>query len=226
MTAKPKDAFLRLLREWFTVFLPRQRAASPNTIESARRTWNMLLRHIAETRHVNAEAITFAMLDRAAVAGFLDHMKTKKRWTAATYNQRLACIRSFFKYVATAEPILACHLADLAGIPPMRGPASKPVAHMSQTAVTALLAQPDPTTRAGLRDQFFMILMYDTAARDAEMLAMDVGDLDPKRLTVDLLGKGRKPRRIPITRETEVDPLTRTLWLVGFGFLEQPTLIG
>jgi Site-specific recombinase XerC len=47
-----------------------------------------------------------------------------------------------------------------------------------------------------------MILMYDLAARDAEMLAMNLADIDTRRLTVDLLGKGSKPRRLPITNET------------------------
>ncbi len=33
---------------------------------------------------------------------------------------------------------------------------------MSETAVKALLEQPDTKTRRGVRDQFFMILMYDS----------------------------------------------------------------
>ena len=44
----PTDSFYRHLREWFTVFLPRQRGASPHTITSCRHTWNMLLAHLAE----------------------------------------------------------------------------------------------------------------------------------------------------------------------------------
>ena len=47
-----------------------------------------------------------------------------------------------------------------------------------------------------------MILMYDLAARDAEMLALNLADIDTRRLTADLLGKGSKPRRLPITTET------------------------
>src|SRR2546430_11423960 len=73
---------------------------------------------------------------------------------------------------------------------------------MTTDAVTALLAAPDPGTRLGLRDQFFMILMYDLAARDAEMLALNLADIDTRRLTADLPGKGSKPRRLPITSET------------------------
>ena len=124
--SKPADSFLKHLRDWFTVFLPRQRAASPNTIESARRAWNMLLRHVCDTRRIPVDKITFPMLDRACITGFLEQTRAERNWTAATYNQRLACIRSFFKYAATAEPTLAFHLADLAGIPLMKAPTANP----------------------------------------------------------------------------------------------------
>lgn len=196
------DSFYRHLREWFTVFLPRQRGASPHTIASCRHTWNMLLAYLAESRQVPLDRITFTILDRACVLGFLEHMRTTRGWTATTYNQRLACIRSFFRYAATAEPTLAMHLAELNGIPALKAPATPTVRHLTTTAITALLATPDPGTRIGARDQFFMILMYDLAARDAEMLALTLGDIDTKRLTVELIGKGSKPRRLPITTET------------------------
>jgi site-specific recombinase XerD len=196
------DAFYRNLREWFTAFLPRQRGAAGNTITSCRQTWNMLLGYVAEHHHVRVEKVTFAMVDRATVTGFLDQMQAARSWTASTRNQRLACIRSFFTYAAAAEPALAIYLADLAAIPRLNGSAPALVKYMSTDAVTALLAAPDPGTRLGLRDQFFMILMYDLAARDAEMLALNVADIDTRRLTADLLGKGSKPRRLPITSET------------------------
>jgi len=196
------DGFYRHLREWFTAFLPRQRGAAGNTITSCRHTWNMLLGYAAGHHHVAVEKVTFTMLDRATVTGFLDHMQAARSWTASTRNQRLACIRSFFTYAAAAEPALAIYLADLAAIPRLNGPAAAPVKYMTTDAVTALLAAPDPGTRLGLRDQFFMILMYDLAARDAEMLALTLAGIDARRLTADLPGKGSKPRRLPITSET------------------------
>ena len=196
------DGLYRHLREWFTAFLPRQRGAAENTITSCRHTWNMLLGYAAGHHHLAVEKLTFTMIDRATVIAFLDHMQTARSWTASTRNQRLACIRSFFTYAAAAEPSLAIYLADLTTIPRLNGPAAAPVKYMTTDAVTALLAAPDPGTRRGLRDQFFMILMYDLAARDAEMLGLTLGDIDARRLTADLLGKGSKPRRLPITSET------------------------
>jgi len=196
------DGFYRHLREWFTAFLPRQRGAADNTIASCRHTWNMLLGYVARHHHVAVENVTFAMIDRTTVTGFLDHTQAARSWTASTRNQRLACIRSFFTYAAAAEPTLAIYLADLAAIPRLNGSTAAPVKYMTTDAATALLAAPDPGTRLGLRDQFFMILMYDLAARDAEMLSLTLADIDASRLTADLLGKGSKPRRLPITSET------------------------
>jgi integrase/recombinase XerD len=193
------DGFYRHLREWFTAFLPRQRGAAESTITSCRQTWNMLLGYVAEHHHIGVEKVTFTMVDRATVTGFLQHMRDTKSWTPSTYNQRLACIRSFFIYAAAAEPTLTIYLADLAAIPRLKAPAAAPVKYMSTDAVTALLAAPDPGTRIGLRDQFFMILMYDLAARDAEMLALNLADIDTKRLTVDLLGKGCRVARRDLT---------------------------
>jgi site-specific recombinase XerD len=196
------DGFYRHLREWFTAFLPRQRGASGSTITSCRHTWNMLLGYVVGHHHVAVEKVTFAMVDRSTVTAFLDHMQATKSWTASTRNQRLACVRSFFTFAAAAEPSLAIYLADLAAIPRLNGPVASPVKYMTTDAVTALLIAPDPGTRIGLRDQFFMILMYDLAARDAEMLALSLADIDTKRLTADLIGKGSKPRRLPITGDT------------------------
>jgi hypothetical protein len=88
------DGFYRHLREWFTAFLPRQRGATGNTITSCRQTWNMLLGYVANYHHVAVEKVTFAMVDRATVTGFLDHIQAAKSWTVSTRNQRLACIRS------------------------------------------------------------------------------------------------------------------------------------
>ena len=161
----------------------------------------MLLGYAAGHHRVAVEKVTFAMIDRATVTGFLDHMQAARSWTAPTRNQRLACIRSFFTYAAAAEPSLAIYLADLAAVPRLNGPAAAPVKYMTTDAVTALLAAPDPGTRLGLRDQF-VVLMYDLAARDAEMLALTLGGVDTRRLTADLLRKGSKPRRLPITTET------------------------
>ena len=138
------DGFYRHLREWFTVFLPRQRGAAENTITSCRQTWNMLLGYVAEHHHIGVEKVTFTMVDRVTVTGFLEHMRATKSWTPSTYNQRLACIRSFFIYAAAAEPTLTIYLADLAAIPRLKAPAAAPVKYMSTRRGHGAARRPGP----------------------------------------------------------------------------------
>lgn len=79
--------------------------------------------------------------------------------------------------------------------------AGEPVAFLSEKAMEVLLRQPDDITRIGLRDMCFMVTMYDTAARDCEMLNLRLNSLDlnegcPK---VRLEGKGNKGNIILLT---------------------------
>jgi site-specific recombinase XerC len=71
---------------------------------------------------------------------------------------------------------------------------------LTETALQTLLQQPDTTTTAGRRNQVFMILMYDSAARCSELTSLRVRDLrlDTTHPVVYLHGKGDKTRIVPL----------------------------
>jgi integrase/recombinase XerC len=50
------------------------------------------------------------------------------------------------------------------------------------------------------RDRALMELLYSSGLRLAELVGLDLGDLDLKDRTVRLLGKGRKSRIVPVGR--------------------------
>jgi site-specific recombinase XerD len=203
MKKKQSDRILPYLRDFFTVYLPKQRNCSPHTITACRQAWNMLLKHICASSNKRLEDLVFADLGRAAVTGFLDEMEKAKDWIPSTRNHRLGCIRSFFKFAASLEPVLAIYLEDLKGIPLKKSAdTSRVMEFMSQEAMGAVLRQPDISTKMGIRDVFFMALMYDAAARDCEMLSMRFCDIDPEKRTVYLFGKGSKSRLVPVSEET------------------------
>ena len=93
------------------------------------------------------------------------------------------------------------HLA-LKKIPQKKTVAAGPK-FMSEAAVKVLLEQPDTSTAKGLRDRFFMILMYDTAARVGEILALRIKDIHSGATpTATLHGKGAKVRTVPLMKKT------------------------
>jgi len=185
------------------VFLPNQSGSSPHTVLAAKQVWDMLLNYICVTTGKKAETLTFAELDYASVMGFLDAKEKEKGWTPKTRNHRLGVIRSFFRYVSGIEPTLSYYLEALKKIP-LKKMQNKTfiLEYMSEDTVKAMLGRPGTSTKMGIRDTFFMSLMYDTAARDSELLSMHFHNLDPVNKTAYLLGKGNKPRVVPIGDNT------------------------
>jgi site-specific recombinase XerD len=197
------DSLFFHLREFFTIFLPKQARRSPHTILATQQVWNMLLSFVCAETGKRIETLAFTDLSHEKVMSFLDKMQQMKGWTPSTRNHRLSRIRSFFRYVASVEPILVVHLENLRGIPFQKGVnKSFVLEYMSKEAIATILRQPDPSQRNGLRDLFFLVLMYDSAARDCEMLSLRFCDFDPVRKVVYLLGKGNKPRSVPISENT------------------------
>lgn len=200
---KLKDNLFSHLREFFTVFLPRQAQRSSHTIAATQQVWNMLLAYVCISTGKRIEHLTFRDLSRENVVRFLDNMQEMKGWSPSTRNHRLARIRSFFHYAASIEPTLAIYLEDLRSIP-LQKEVNKSflLEYMSKAAMTAVLRQPDTSQKTGLRNLFFMVLMYDSAARCCEMLSMRFCDFDPIGKIVYLLGKGNKPRSVPLLDDT------------------------
>jgi integrase/recombinase XerD len=202
---KKSDKFIQLLHSFLTVFLPKQRNSSPHTILAAKQVWNMLLNYICNITEKKAETIVFSDISRVVVLGFLDAREKEMGWTSGTRNHRLGIIRSFFRYATSLEPTLSYHLEELKGIPLKKAKnKSFILEYLSQEAMATVLRQPGTSNRMGVRDTFFLSLMYDTAARDCEMLSMQLHDLDPTKKTVQLLGKGNKPRIVPISYDNTI----------------------
>lgn len=197
------NLFWKKLKEYFSIYLPKQRNSSDKTIEACRMAWNLLLRFLLGEKGVPASEIRFETFTASLLTEFLDTMEKQKSWKESTRNNRLSCIRSFFKYAAYTSPDIYMVYADLCAIPLKKGPDhSRIVAHMSKDAVAAIIACADSSSSKGLRDQFFLTLMYDTAARDGEMLKLKLSDINTENATAYLFGKGSKPRLVPVSKET------------------------
>ncbi|MVB10291.1 Tyrosine recombinase XerC [Caprobacter fermentans] len=168
-----------------------------------RTAMEQLFDYITKKNGIPIASLTFEMLDAEAVSSFLDWLTAEKKCCANTRNHRLACIRAFFAYASACAPENVTYSAALTKIPIQKQDKYAGVDYMDEVAVEALLKQLDTQTRKGLRDQFFMILMYDTAARIQEMLDLRICDIRPGATpTATLLGKGSKVRTVPLMPET------------------------
>lgn len=201
---KVKDELLfTLLKNYLTVYLPERRKASPNTIITYRTVWNKLLDYAAEKKKKRFFAVTLADIDKDTVLSFLDSTPSGKKMSDSTFNNRLAAIKAFLAYASACSPEYIIRFNEIGAIKSRKVDLFRGVDYMSEAAVKALLNVPNPKNPTGLRDQFFMILLYDTGSRIQEILGIHICDIKLGNTpTVMLCGKGRKNRIVPIMKDT------------------------
>lgn len=189
------------IHDFLCIYLPNHKCRSPQTIASYKVTINQLLDYLEEVHNMPYEKLTFEFLNHHTITGFLDWLEDTRHCSISTRNQRFAAIRSFLKFAAGEDITVMTAYLDMKNVP-KKTPVETVASHMSPAATALLLAQPDLSTTIGIRNQFLMILMYDSGARLQEILGLKVGDFTTVPPIITVTGKGRKQRRIPISTKT------------------------
>jgi site-specific recombinase XerD len=191
--------FYELFSDYFRVYLPQFKKRSEHTIRSYRTALNSLLDFIAAEKRIKLAEITFKMIDAAMIAKYLTSLDEQGN-RLTTRNLRLGCIKAFYSYAAEVNKEAIAFNEMISKIPKATVPQYRKVDYLSVKAVNALLEQPDIRTAKGRRDRFFILLMYDTGARLAEIRDMKLLDIiRGRKVECKLFGKGSKERMVPIT---------------------------
>lgn len=198
-----KGSLFGLVHNYLKIYLPKQRKVSHNTIRAYRTALETLLDFVKTQKKIPLVDVTLEMLTAETVASYLDFLQEERSCSTGTRNNRLAAIRAFFKYAADVDVSAVAFLKEIKTVPVKKPDCAKAIEYMSEEAIAALIATPDASTKKGLRDRFFMILLYDTGARVQEMLDMKLRDFRyGKTPTVTLQGKGGKIRTVPLMTRT------------------------
>lgn len=191
-----------LLHDFLKIYLPNQQKVSTNTIRSYSKSLDLLLDYIKTQNKVPLYRVTFEMLTSDTVLAFLDYLEAERGCTASTRNNRLAALRAFIEYASDRDITVTSVLCNLRKVP-VKKVQNKTVEYMSMEAIAAIIEKIDVGTPKGMRDRFFIMLMYDTGARIQEMVGIKLCDLETgKAPKVTLNGKGNKTRVVPLMDKT------------------------
>jgi len=199
------EGLFRSVHDFLKIYMPTQKHTSPNTIKSYKETLNLLFDYITKVKGIRMSDISFSKINSQLLFCFLDWLETERHCSISTRNLRLACIRSFYKYASTMDFTLMVYRNEILKVPLKKDTQKNSVVkYMSEEAVKAILKQSDITSDKGIRDQFFMILMYNTGLRDREILDLHLKNFDAESKTpcVHITGKGNKQRILPIMPKT------------------------
>lgn len=197
-----KHTFGDMVFSFFRGYLREQRGCSPNTVASYGDSVRLLVEHARKASGARIDGISVEDIDEKVVLDFLNSLERERNNLPVTRNQRLAAIKSFFRFLATQEPELIAVCERICAIP-AKSVESGPVDSMSEEQARAIVDAAKPVSLAGTRDRAILLLFHNTGARVQEIADLNVGDLRLKQAPmVQLTGKGGKRRVVPLWPET------------------------
>ncbi|MBI4431180.1 MAG: tyrosine recombinase XerC [Candidatus Omnitrophica bacterium] len=127
------------------------------------------------------------------VRNFLAHLK-ERDFSQSSISRKLACLRSFFKYMAR-EQLLTVNPASNIATPKRE---KKLPEFLNQDEMNKLINAASDATKAGRRDRAIIETLYSTGMRVSELMGLNIGDLDFVAGTLKVEGKGKKERMVPV----------------------------
>jgi site-specific recombinase XerD len=194
-------SFASLVQQFFTQYLPTQRAVSPRTIASYRDAMLLFLAFVEQSIGKAPSAIRLADIGPDLILAFLDHLEQQRRNSVRSRNLRLTALRAFLKFAARRD-VSSLHVIERALAVPMKRFERPMLGFLSREEMLAVLGEPGQSWTSR-RDHLLLSVLYNTGARVSEVIDVRVADvvLDGAPC-VHLRGKGRKQRSIPLWKTT------------------------
>ena len=195
MLSPPPIAGTERLTLDFLAYLELERGLSRNTLEAYR---SDLLQFGSFLERRNLSALEAGHRDLAEFLGELAAgCEDRAPVAATTLGRKVACLRSFYRYLRREAMIEHDPTAELRG---PRKPQRLPKV-LSREEVQQLLSQPRGAGALALRDRALLEVMYACGLRASEVVGMELANLDLEQGLLCARGKGSKERIVPIGRQ-------------------------
>jgi integrase/recombinase XerC len=140
------------------------------------------------------ESFDLKIIDKWAIRQYLSFLYEQNKKNK-TMMRKISSLRSFFKFSIKKGYISVNPMEDIQS--PKREK-TLPKA-LTYDEVQNFFSVPDVTSYLGLRDRTIMELFYSSGLRIFELASLNRNDIDLSGMTVNIMGKGKKQRIVPIT---------------------------
>jgi integrase/recombinase XerC len=179
------------MESWIDRFLDSlkiERNASAHTMKAYAEDLFALRDYCASQSAAGVDALTSRML-----RGFIAHL-SESGYAPSTIARRFSAVRTFCKFLIRAGALERNPASGLRS--PKLG---RKLPHfLGGGQIDALLAAPSGATTLGLRDRAILEVLYGGGLRAAELVGLDVSDLDLAQQIARVRGKGKRERLAPL----------------------------
>lgn len=189
--------------------LTAERRASAHTLRSYQDDLGLYCQYLRESQGEQADPTS---VNPGRLRRYLAWL-TGKGYAPSTVARRLACLRSFFRYLRREGAVAS---DPSAGLRNPKQPRRLPrLLRIDQ--VIHLLDSVPTGTPAGVRDRAMLETLYGGGLRVSELVGLNLDDLDFDQELIRVRGKGRRERLCP------VGPMA-AFWLKHSSSVRQPKL--
>lgn len=184
----------RYISEFLYVYAPDLLTSSEHTLKSYRDAITLYILFL-ESEDIQPISFNRKNFEKDYIERWCRWMKEIRKCSPDTCNVRLSSLKVFLKFLGHKE-VEYMYLYHSAKEIKRQKCMKKKVHGFTKEAVTAILAQPDLTTKTGKRDIVFLTLLYATAARLDEIRSIKITHIHLHTIKpyVNLQGKGNKTR--------------------------------
>ncbi|MCU7878475.1 MAG: tyrosine recombinase XerC [Candidatus Thiodiazotropha sp. (ex Lucinoma borealis)] len=178
------------LQEWtdrFLNYLQNERRLSPLTLESYNRDLNAAILWLEQQQIDN-----WAKLSQHHIRQLIA-TRHRQGYAAKSLHRQLSSLRSLFNFLLRERQVEA---NPALGVRAPKVRRKLPVT-LDPDQVSHLL-EIDDDSAVALRDRAIMELFYSSGLRLAELISLNLSDIDLKEQMVEVTGKGDKTQRVPV----------------------------
>ena len=193
------NRFSKLVQELLTSYLIGECNYSMNTKSSYSTTFYLLLEFMNEEKNIKPNKIEIELITKEVIIQFLDWLETNRSVSISTRNQRLACLKSFYKYVQSNEPDLFETCSLILSIKNKKVP-NKMISYFTENEIKIMINYLNSIK--DLKKLTMICVLYETGSRISELINIKLNDLNlSDNASITLYGKGSKTRIVPISQE-------------------------
>lgn len=141
-------------------------------------------------------------LQKIHLEGWLARLNVHRTWRGLpmrpqTINTMLGSLRVFLKYLAEQGYVLPLLVTAL---PYVKTPQLLPSSVLTHAQARRLLGRMPINSPKGYRNRVMLEVLYSSGLRAAELIGLNLTDIDYDNATLTVIGKGNKQRVVPIGR--------------------------
>lgn len=194
--------FSYYLSNFLKEYLIVERNMSSNTIRSYTKTFKLLIEYLVNIKNIKLQNINFSTVTRELIIEFLNYLENEKNNTIRTRNQRLAAIKSFYQYCSIEEVENINNINKILAIRTKKF-TKKAIEYLTEEELKILFDSIDLCSRFGRRDLMLLTLLYDTAARESEIINLTLDKIRLDSGCIIFHGKGNKERVVRVMQNTK-----------------------